>query len=667
MLLESNNLYDFDKFRLDVTEKVLLREGKPVAITPKVFTTLKLLVENAGRLLEKDTMMEAIWPDQFVEEGNLAYNIKLLRKALGDDASRPSFIETIPRRGYRFMAKVSVLQTESGASLMNGKNFINSPLTSVSTVQEFDLTELSTTLSDKSTVKIAAPSSITGGLAEPKNVAPGGRRVGLLVIACITLLLLGTYIVSFVPTNRTTLNAVDKKRFAVLPLKPVNIENRDAIIEMAIAESLILKLSAGGGLRVLPLTAVRRYVDLDKDPLDAGNQLGVDFVLSSNYQVANGRIRVTSMLMNVRTGQTDASFISEHAVEEMFSMQDAIANQIGNGIVIHLGGQADIFAVKRGTANEAAYSLYMHGMYLTEKYNRDDAGRAIEVFDEALRLDPNYAAAWAGKAHAHCNFAHRGGNPPRVEFSKAEPALDYALAIDKNNADAYAVRGIINRDYHWNFVMAHESLDRALEINPNHAFARGIRSGLLTRDGRHDEAIMEIKKAIDLNPRSLWEHWLYADALIQARRYDEAIQQANRVREMDSSLAAAHYILWVAYHFKGDHALAYENFLQSKRLWGSNDVDIAKLEGAFRDSGWLGVLRTDRDALIAKLTTDYSPSKYKIAGLSAVLGDDQLALTYLNDCLEKRLVDVSYIKVDPFFDTLRDDTQFIEVLRRTGL
>ena len=641
---EKPSFYEFADFRVDVEKHLLWRATDPISLTPKVFETLLVFLEHRGEVLEKDRLMSLLWADSFVEESNLAQNVAVLRRALGENSKQHKYILTIPGRGYRFIADVKDVFGDAGNSEMEaliGTLSMSAPGTESESEKG---SESSVVQKEKSKwAFIAAP---------------------FILLSLVVFGLLAVYTFS---ARQTPLSGGDRNRIAVLPLKPLAAENRDPIVEFAIAESLILKLSSSKDFNVKPLTSVRRYVELDRDPTDAGRELNVDFVLSSNYQIVSGKIRVTSQLWNVRTGQAEATFKSEGDTAEAFTMQDSVANEIGNAVSARFGGASDTFAAKRGTSNEEAYRLYMQGMYLTEKYNRPDAAKAIGVFDEALKLDPTYAAAWAGKAHAHCNFAHRGGNAPRVEFANAEPALDKALAIDSKNADAYAVRGIINRDYHWNFAKAYTNLDRALELDPNHVLAHRVRSGLLTRDGRHDEAIIEQKKAIDLNPSAIGEHWLYADALIQARRYDDAIHQANRVREMDSSLAGAYYILWVAYHFKGDHSRAYENFLQNKRLSGSSDGDIAKLDAAFRASGWLGVLRADRDARIAKMESEYSPAKYYIAGLSAVLGDNEQALKYLNECLENRLIGLSSIKVDPFLDGLRGDPAFEEIVRKAGL
>ena len=678
----NGNIYEFGDFRLIPDEGLLLRNGSSVPLTPKAFATLVILVERHGHLVEKTDLINRIWENAFVEEAAVSRCVWGIRNALGEDPQKKTFIQTVPKRGYRFVADVSVIaegdepanvdySAALGISPGNGNGFskpdarrdLKLSTTSVLQVGENGGGEISLSRS-----AVDRHPGYATALRPNDRTLRGKSVLGIrpiFAVSAVVLSIVGLLAIYFYSARQIT--SGDKNSVAVLPLKPVNVETRDSIYELGIADSVILKISSSRNLVVRPLNTVRKYVELDSDLIEIGKEQNVDFVLASNYQIANGKIKVTSQLLDVATGKVEDTFTVESESTDLFSAQDAIAGAIGSKLIARFGSTSTGYERTRGTNNEEAYRLYLQGMYLTEKYNRKDAARAIETFDEALRLDPTYAAAWAGKAHAHCNFAHRGGSAPIVEFANAEPALDKALALDENNADAYAVRGIINRDYHWNFAKAYANLDRALELNPNHIFARRIRSGLLTLDGRHDEAIIEIKKAIDLNPSWIWEHWLYAHALIQAKRYDEAIRQADRVLEMDPDFAASYSTRWKAYHLKGDHSKAYENFLRNKKLSGSSEVDIARFEAAFRDSGWFGVLRADRDARVAKLESDYSPAKYDIAGLSAVLGDRETALKYLNECLDNRLIGLSLIKVDPFLDGLRGDPRFEELVRKTGL
>jgi TolB-like protein len=273
---------------------------------------------------------------------------------------------------------------------------------------------------------------------------------------------------------------------------PLSENNRDTIVEFAVAESLILKMSTAPNFYVRPFSAVRKYVELDRDPIEAGKELNADYVLSSNYQIIDGRIRVTSQLFDTRTGKAHATFTSESDAHDKFIMQDKIANEIGNAIFASFGHRGSVFTAKRGTANEEAYRLYLQGQYLVDKKTRKDAERAIQIFDQALALDPNFAHAWAGKAGAHCTFAHMGGIAPNLAFVTAKPALSRAFELDPNLAEAHAVRGIITFDYDWDFDKGLQHFRKALQINPQHEMARRWYANRLGLLGRYDEALTEI-------------------------------------------------------------------------------------------------------------------------------------------------------------------------------
>src|SRR4030095_4103989 len=179
-----------------------------------------------------------------------------------------------------------------------------------------------------------------------------------------------------------------------------------------IADSVILKLNSSRNLIVRQLHAVRNYVELDRDLIEIGKEQNVDFVLASNYQIANGRIKVTSQLLDVATGKVEDTFTVEKDSTNLFSAQDAIAAAIGSKIIARFGGANNGNEPKRGTTSEEAYRLYLQGMYLVEKEDKADTIRSIELFDQAINLDTNYAAAWAGKGHAHCAYSPMGDNPP---------------------------------------------------------------------------------------------------------------------------------------------------------------------------------------------------------------------------------------------------------------
>ena len=465
--------------------------------------------------------------------------------------------------------------------------------------------------------------------------------------------------------NKADSGARGSQSIAVLPLKPINVANRDEIYEIGIADALINRLGSTKGLVVRPLSATRRYADVGQDPLAAGREQQVDYVLVSNYQLAAGKIRITAQLLDVTSGQIEETYKSEKDAGDVFAMEDAIAAEIGNLLQARFATTSSTQAAKRGTSNEEAYLLYLQGMYLLDKETTADAKRAIELFDKALSIDSDYAKAWAGKARAHCAFAHWGGSSPDAEFAKAEPAIGQALALDNNLPEAYGVLGIIKADYDWNFAESERQFLRAIEIAPDSDNVYRWYASRLSGQGRSEEAISRIKTAIDLNPNSLFHQIMYGRILYFARRYDDAITQLQRVIEMDSARPVAYSLLWRSYHQKGDYSRAYESFMKFQQLIRTNDEVLKNYETSYAKSGWQGVLL--RNIEILKAINAKGSYAYNISVLSALLGQREQSLRYLNDAVKNRSLDISDINGDPGLDSLRDDPRFAELVRRVEI
>ena len=493
-----------------------------------------------------------------------------------------------------------------------------------------------------------------------------GRKLLLPILASLALLfVVGAYVGKVLFAEPADLDRKGRTKVAILPLRPVSAEVRDTIAEFAIAESLIIKISESPDLIVRPLGAVRKYIELDRDPVQAGKELNADYVLSSNYQLSDGRIRVTSQLFNSKTGLTEATFSSESTAADKFAMQDAIANDIGNSIFGRFGSSRTTYESKRGTFSEEAYRLYLQGHYLVEKKTQRDAKRAIEVFDLALKLDPTYAQAWAGKANAHCTFAHTGGIEPNVAFETAKPALDRAFELNPNLPEAHAVRGIITFDYDWEFEKGLESFRRSIAIDPNYEMAGRAYATRLALAGHHEKALAEIKTAIDIFPNSIMHQMDYASVLYQSRRFDDAIIQLHRVLELAPNMQLASNLMWICYHLNGDHDQAFKWFLKNQEMRGSQPNVIEAYRGTFDRSGWDGVLQKFSEISRA----DYSPGQYNKTAYqnliaSAFVGDSDAAVSFLSDGLNNRDLWIPYAMHDPAYEGLRQDPRFREMLRK---
>ena len=290
----------------------------------------------------------------------------------------------------------------------------------------------------------------------------------ILTIAALALAL------PFYRQRNLATSLLPDKSIAVLPAKAINSVDRDEIYDIGIADSLILKLGSMKGFIVRPLSLMRKYADVGQEPLAAGREQKTDYVLASNYQLEGGKIRITAQLWNVASGQIEETYKSEKDAADVFAMQDAIASEVGNVLSGRFGTTPSDRTAKRGTANEEAYRLYLQGMYLYGKRTTADAIKAVEVLEHSVRLDPKYARAWAGLALAYKNVAtfraqepNFAGSKAQEEYQKSLEAINTALALDENLADAHCALCVHKMTYEYDFDGAERECKRATELDPN--------------------------------------------------------------------------------------------------------------------------------------------------------------------------------------------------------
>jgi DNA-binding winged helix-turn-helix (wHTH) protein/tetratricopeptide (TPR) repeat protein len=654
MSRETHHFYRFKSFRLDVEERRLFRDDVPVQLEPKVFDVLALLVENSGHLVEKDKLLRTVWADSFVEELNVARAVYSLRKALGEDGNGNKFIETVPKKGYRFIADISEVRTPSERKPQNGNG--NSPI---------GAKELSAPgfagIPDEADLQISSANDETSAQFVPKPKQK--TRIILFAAGFLSALLL-LLLWSFSLRSDSAINPNKVKSIAVLPVKPINAGVRDELYEIGIADSLIHRLSATKGFVVRPLSATRKYADIEQDPLAAGREQKVDYVLASNYQLTGGRIRITAQLLNVRNGQVEETYKSEKDASDIFAMQDTVAGEVGNMLLTRFATVSSSPAAKRGTTNEEAYRLYLQGKKLTERRSADNAHKAIEYFEQAIRLDPNFARAFTGMAFAYRASGSLGGGLPREQFEKAKESVDKALELDPNLAEAYAVRGDLKHKFERDWAGAESDLRRAVELEPSSDLGHAAYAEFLAeRYSRFDEALAEKEIALAINPGSLVYSRDRGRIFYFARRYDEAIVQLKRVIEADENFQTAYGWLWRAYAMKRDEAEAYKFFMEFVKRTDPQNINI--FQKTYETEGWIGVRRKQLE--LSKLG-EHQPTAnlYAIAIQCAMLGEKEQAFEYLNKTIEKGHSQIVMLNVEPAFDSLRDDPRFDELLKRVG-
>jgi eukaryotic-like serine/threonine-protein kinase len=484
------------------------------------------------------------------------------------------------------------------------------------------------------------------------------QRNYLFALSALVVFLAGAIALGFYFSLSRKTAPSDKKSIAVLPLKPINTASRDEIYEIGIADSLIQRLSSIKGFVVRPLSAIRKYADIEQDPLAAGREQQVDYVLASNYQIAGGKVRVTSQLLNVESGEIEETYKSEKDSSDVFAMQDMIASELGKLLQTHFAFTSGTPAATRGTNNEEAYRLYLQAMYIVDIHTLSTAQKAVELLERAVELDPDYAQAWAGKAYAHrgvANFIGRSGSTYE-DTQKSMEAIKRALSLDENLADAYSTLCENKMYYEYDFVEAESACKRGIELNPNSPLAHQVYSRYLLSRRRFDEAITEIKTTIDLEPASLFYNSLYGMNLYYARRYPEAIAQFKRVIAMDENFSHPYYWLCVALAAQGNESEAFGVFM---KVYKPDEATAQAFQTAYQSSGWRGVMQE-----LAKRFEQNEERYFFGAFYNAQAGNKDKAFEYLEKSYQRREMWMAYLQVDPRLDPLRGDPRFEALVRR---
>jgi len=496
MSKEPFNCYQFGPYRLDPNEGRLLRNGEPVPLTPKAFETLVVLVQRSGHLVEKDELMKLLWPDSFVEESNLNQHVWTLRKTLGENKAGNEYIETVPKRGYRFMAEVQELGHQ-GFELVAERR----TLTRIVTEDGVEASEWSRErLPESQARKLIAGKR--RWVTRRGALTVGGLLLLLLMVSALTLRWWRS-----VEARRTeaarAVTRTNLTSMAVLPFKPLVANDRDEYLEMGMVDVLITKLSNIRQLKVRSISTVRKYADLQQDPVVAGRELQVEAVLDGSIQRVGDRVRLTVRLLNVQDGTSLWADKFDEPFTNIFALQDSISERVAAALPLNLSREEKARLSRHYTENTEAFQLYLKGRYFWNKRTGEGLKKAIEYFNQAIAIDPRYAQAYAGLADSYLLIGGYGLISQEEAIPKAKAAAEKALEIDDTLAEAHTSLGLIYQNYEWNWAECEKEYRRAIELNPNYATAHHWYGEHLVLMGRFDEGIAEIQRAQEIDPLSL--------------------------------------------------------------------------------------------------------------------------------------------------------------------
>jgi DNA-binding winged helix-turn-helix (wHTH) protein/tetratricopeptide (TPR) repeat protein len=619
-------VYQFGPFCLDTAERCLFREGLPVALTPKTFQVLLALVESGGRTVDKDELINRVWAGSFVEEGNLKVTVSMLRKALGE-GTNGQYIETLPRRGYRFIPAVRELDGDEA-------RLVRRP---------------------------AVPSSPT---AQLDDAQAANRRARLsLVIACVAAV--GLVIAGYVMWKKPAADGPTQS-IAVLPFKPLAADSRDESLEMGIADTLITRLSGLRHLDVRPLSAVRKYSDLDQDALAAGREQKVDAVLDGSIQRDGDRIRVTVRLAGTADGGQRWSAQFDANAADILAVEDSISRQVVSALALQLTGGESELLVKHYTEDAEAHNLFLRGRYLWNKRTSDAIDKSIQYFNQAVEKDPVYALAYVGLADAYLVLPNFSDVPPADVVSQAKTAVEHALMIDRQLPEAHTTLAGISADFEWNWSEAESQFKQAIAMKPNYATAHQWYGEYLDHAGRSDEAVRELQRAEELDPLSPIINTSLGQAWYHARAYDRSIDQFRKTLDLDPDFFNAHLHLGLIFMQKQMHDEAIAEFQKASALSGDATNVVALLGAAYAQAG----KRNDAEKVLDKLNSLYKERRASDRDMAIVytgLGDRDRAIAALEKAYQEHSWLLLLIKTDPYFDPLRSDVRFQDLLNRVRL
>ena len=617
--------YEFGAFRLDPSERTLLRQGQSVPLTPKVFDTLVYLVENSGCLITKDDFMKQVWANAFVEDAALAQTISQLRKALGDS----EMIETVPKKGYRFVGAVRTVEA------------VRQTVTPGPTTAE---------------PKTKSLPGIDNQIRSKKKVRPWVWASAALIVLAVAGF--------FYAHERSANTRPTIRSLAVLPLQNLSGDPNQEYFADGMTDELITDLAQIHSLRVISHTSVIQFKHTQKSLPEIAAQLNVDAVVEGSILRTGNNVRITAQLLDARRDQHLWAASYEREMSNVLELQGQVASSIADQINIKLTPEEGATLTSRRATNPAAYDALLTGKYLFNRRRVDDTEKAIAYLKHSLEIDPNSPEAWSALAYCYASLgSDMGAADPAKVIPAARAAIAKALQLDPNLAEAHTILAWTKLWYDWDWSGSEQEFRRSLELNPNDSVTHREYSHYLQLRRRFDEAIAQNKLAIELAPLDFLPAvhlaWVYVDAHDGAH----AVAQSQHVLEMDPTVTGTYIMLAGGYELQGKWTEAAAAITKTRTSYPHEYFpEIAYIKAA--STG-----RAQAQEALADLTefarTNYV-SPFKFAAYYAALSDRDKAFEYLEKAYRQHDTLLVSLDVNPHLDNLRSDPRFRELERRVG-
>lgn len=635
-------IYRFGLFKADLASGTLSRQGERVKLQEQPFRVLALLLERANEVVTREELRQALWAENtYVEfEGSLNAALKRVRYALRDSPDNPTFIETIPKRGYRFIAPVEYVEAASA------------------------------TESSARTTPVSGPHTVLPSAPAPPAPVRGKAAItaGIAAIIFVALILLIELNVGGIRDRWIRLAPAQIhpiRSLAVLPLEDLSSDPQQQYFADGITDELITDLAQISNLRVISRTSTIQYKGTKKSIPEIGKALRVDAVIEGTVERDANRVRIRVQLIDSASDRHLFAKTYDRELRDVLLLQSEAARDIAQEIRGQVAPASSNTAVATpNPVNPEAYEAYLKGRYFLNKRSPEGMKTGSGYFEQAIVIDPQFALAYAGLADCY-SLLGSDVLPASVASAKARTAALKALELDPSIAEGHTALAIVHFYYDWNWSDTERELKRAIELNPNYATAHHWYSVYLSAMGRFPEAVQEAERAHELDPLSPSITISLATQYRDAHRYDRAIELLSAVVELDSNFAPAHLGLGRTYEAMGLWKLSIEEFQKAAAL--SHDSDsLASLSHAYSASGERAEALKVVKQLQAQQAKSYV-SPFEMAAVFASLGDRNKAFSYLEQAYRERDSRLPFLAVDHGFEPLHADPRFLELCRRIGL
>jgi TolB-like protein/DNA-binding winged helix-turn-helix (wHTH) protein len=628
----------FKTFRLDTANHLLWRNGDRVPLAPKAFDLLAYLVKHAGQLVTQDQILEALWSETYVNPEVLRKYILEIRRALGDRPDNPEFIETVPKRGYRFIAPVL---EESAAEPV---------VAATSSAIEESATEEDT--------------RSIGALLEVKS-SSGRYRVWKLAVLPVLAVLAAAAIAGqhfWVARNRVNASSARNTSIAVLPFADMSAAKDQEYFSDGLAEQLINDLAKVSGLKVVGRSSAFQFKGRNEDLREVGRKLGVANVLEGSVRRDGNHVRITAELIKTDDGFQLWSQTYDREIKDIFTVQDEIALSATEALQLKLmGANGQPFVANPRSTNPEAYQAYLQAEYFSERgESEEDLGKALDYTDKAIKLDEKYAPAWALRSSVQNTMAEVALTDTTEGFRKARDDAERAIALDPTLASAYLALARTQIFYDWDWDAADTSLAKAAALEPGSVEIFRVRSHLSLILGNLDQAITLYEQAVALDPLRANSHLNLGQLLYLSGRYDEAQAALQKALDLNPQAAYVHVILGQILIAERKPQQALVEVEKEPSEWG-------KLTGEVLAYHALGRERDSNTALAGLIARHGTYAAYQIAQAYAYRGESDKSFEWLERAYDQRDTGLPSFNTEPLFKNLQHDPRYSELLKKMRL